>query len=275
MGRGRKARLDPRFREAGAVRERQSLRQPVQDHPPPDARAPLTFAVIGDFGTGIRNPSRPGRHQKDVADALEAAVDERGVRLVLTTGDNIYSSKTVLGIPVDETGDEDDDWFFTFYQPYRYIINRVPVYPCVGNHDGERDGGERRPAAIADNFYLNERFSGEESAGRASIGPGLFYRFNYGADVEFVCIDTSRQSLLFGNRFFRHPNHAAFLDAALRPPSPKGRAGASRSRTTLRFARAQTRQLALDARSSGPALLRSGRARVLSGHEHNFQLSRV
>src|SRR5687768_18315503 len=40
----------------------------------------------------------------------------------------------------------------------------------------------------------------------------LMYRFHYGADVEFVCVDTSRQSWLFGDRFFEHKNHASFLD---------------------------------------------------------------
>ena len=67
---------------------------------------------------------------------------------------------------------------------------------------------------LIDNFFLNERFTGEESAGRSSIGPGLMYRFHYGADIEFVCIDTSRQSMLFGDRFFEHKNHASFLDAS-------------------------------------------------------------
>ncbi|MDP8987281.1 MAG: hypothetical protein M3N11_02920 [Actinomycetota bacterium] len=51
------------------------------------------------------------------------------MRLILTTGDNIYlrSDNTP-----EATGDEDDDWFFTFYQPYRYILDHVPVYRSVG-----------------------------------------------------------------------------------------------------------------------------------------------
>ena len=76
-------------------------------NPHPEKPAPLTFAAIGDFGTGIRHPSTPDRQQREVAGALEKSVDEHDVRLILTTGDNIYAGRTLLGIPVGATGDED------------------------------------------------------------------------------------------------------------------------------------------------------------------------
>ena len=44
-----------------------------------------------------------------------------------------------------------------------------------------------------DNFYLAARLAAEEAAGRASVGPGLFYRFKVASDVEFVCLDTSKE----------------------------------------------------------------------------------
>ncbi|HEX8558788.1 MAG TPA: metallophosphoesterase [Pyrinomonadaceae bacterium] len=250
-------------------------------HPPPDERAPLTFAVIGDFGIGVRKASTPSRCQREVAAALDRAVGERGVRLLLTTGDNIYAGKTLLGMPIGATGDEDDDWFFTFYQPYRYVINRVPVYPAVGNHDtGETEASDDRQQ-LMDNFFLNERFSGEESAGRSSVGPGLMYRFHYGADVEFVCVDTSRNSLLFGERFFEHQNHASFLDASFPAPSAGGGDG-GRAPWRIPFthhppfcagpkhsnSKSMIRRLV-------PMFRRSGVRAVFSGHEHNFQHSRV
>jgi hypothetical protein len=244
-------------------------------HPHPEARAPLTFAVIGDFGIGVRKLSTPSRCQREVAEALERAVDARGVRLLLTTGDNIYAGKTLLGIPVGATGDEDDDWFFTFYQPYRYVINRIPVYPAVGNHDtGETEASDDRQQLI-DNFFLNERFSGEESAGRASIGPGLMYRFRYGADVEFVCVDTSRQSMLFGGRFFEHPNHASFLDASF----PEKEEGARPWRIPFTHhppfcAGPQHGNSKSLIKHILPMFERSGVRAVFSGHEHNFQHSR-
>ena len=247
-------------------------------HPHPEQSASLTFAVIGDFGTGVRKPSKPERRQREVAAALERAVVERDIRLVLTTGDNIYAGKTLFGIPVGATGDEDDDWFFTFYQPYRYIINRVPVYPTVGNHDsGETEASDDRQQLL-DNFFLNERFTGEETAGRASIGPGLFYRFRYGADIEFICLDTSRKSLLFGRRFFEHPNHAAFIDAAFPALSnPNERAPVWRIPFTHHPPycagpqHSNSRSL-LD--HIVPLFTRAGVRAVFSGHEHNFQHSR-
>jgi tartrate-resistant acid phosphatase type 5 len=248
-------------------------------HPHPEERAPLTFAVIGDFGIGVRKASKPDRCQREVAAALDKAVDVKGVRLLLTTGDNIYAGKTLLGIPFGATGDEDDDWFFTFYQPYRYIINRIPVYPTVGNHDtGETEASDDRQQLI-DNFFLNERFTGEESAGRSSIGPGLMYRFHYGADIEFVCIDTSRQSMLFGDRFFEHKNHASFLDASFPEVAAEGTV-----ERPWRIPFSHHPPFCAGPRHSNsksmikhlvPVFKRSGVKAVFSGHEHNFQHSRV
>ena len=248
-------------------------------HPHPDERAPLTFAVIGDFGIGVRRASKPDRCQREVAAALDKAIDARGIRLLLTTGDNIYAGKTLLGIPFGATGDEDDDWFFTFYQPYRYLINRIPVYPAVGNHDtGETEASDDRQQLI-DNFFLNERFTGEESAGRSSIGPGLMYRFHYGADIEFVCVDTSRQSMLFGDRFFEHKNHASFLDAAFPDVAVEGTVGRPWRIPFTHHppfcAGPQHSNSKSMIRHLVPIFIRSGVKVVFSGHEHNFQHSRV
>jgi tartrate-resistant acid phosphatase type 5 len=184
-------------------------------HPHPDISAPLRFAVLGDYGTGVRKPPTATRRQHDVALALERAVNETHVRLILTTGDNIYAAQTLFDLPLGDTGDEDDDWFFTFYQPYRYIINRVPVYPCAGNHDtGETERSDDRQQLL-DNFYLHERFAGEAAVGRALLEPGLFYRFRYGADIEFLCVDTSKNSLIFGDRLFTKAPALHFLRQAL------------------------------------------------------------
>src|SRR5687767_2110789 len=156
----------------------------------PDPTVPsasLSFAVIGDFGIGVKRDS-PTRRQQKVANALRKAVDSDHVRLILTTGDNIYAGVRLLGIAVGGTGDEDDDWFFTYFQPYRYVINRVPVYPSIGNHDADETESRDDRTQLEDNFYIRERVAGEEAAGRASFesGQGLFYRFRYSSEVEFV-----------------------------------------------------------------------------------------
>jgi hypothetical protein len=261
--------------QQGLVEAGRSYDNRFRTHPRPETDADLTFAVIGDFGTGIRKPSSEGRRQREVAEALAASVERDGVRLLLTTGDNIYAGRSFLGLPIGSTGDEDDDWFFTYFQPYRYVINRIPVYPCIGNHDGNETEANDDRDQIMDNLFLAERLKGEEAAGRASIGPGLFYRFRYGSEVEFVCIDSSRRSLLFGQRFFRHPNHAAFLEAAF----PHVSAGPTASpRWRIPFAHHPpycAGPMWGNSRSSiehlVPLYRRSGVRFVLSGHEHNFQ----
>jgi tartrate-resistant acid phosphatase type 5 len=236
------------------------------------AAKPLTFAIIGDFGTGIKEHDRP---QKKVADALKRAVDIHDVRFILTTGDNIYASRRILGIPVGGQGDEDDDWYFTYYQPYRYIINRIPVYPSIGNHDSSETEDREDRGQVIDNLYIAERIKGEEAAGRASTDPGLFYRFRYGSDIEFICIDTSRESI-FSPRLYKHPKHADFLSKALpagaapensaplwRIPfghHPPFCAGPSHHNTSGMEELVQRFRLA-------------GVRAVFSGHEHNFQHS--
>ena len=234
--------------------------------------ASLTFAVIGDFGVGVRQAS-PARRQQQIADALRRAVDSDGIRFILTTGDNIYAGKKLLGIPIGSTGDEDDDWFFTYFQPYRYIINRVPVYPSIGNHDAAESEDCDDRAQVEDNFYIVERVSGEAAAGRASFGPGLFYRFGYGSDIEFVCIDTSKETFFIGHRLFELPKHWTFVEASFpeggdrkwripfshHPPFSAG----PRHHNTKSMARLI------------PLFQRAGVKAVFSGHEHNFQHSRV
>ena len=246
-------------------------------NPHPEISAPLAFAVLGDFGTGVRKLSSSKQRQREVAASLQQAVDERKVRLVLTTGDNIYAAKKFLGfIPAGDTGDEDDDWFFTFYQPYRYILNRVPVYPAVGNHDdGETEKSDDRKQMM-DNFYLRERFLGEE--GLSSVDPGLFYRFRYGADFEFLCVDTSKSSPLLGDRVFKNEKHLQFLKSALPDKADESRRPAWRipfmhhPAYTAGPVHHNSRSI-IDTLT--PLFKRAGAQIVLSGHEHNFQHSIV
>lgn len=241
-------------------------------HPDPNVPAgPFTFAVIGDFGVGIRK-EKDDRRQRQVAEALERAVDEHDVRLILTTGDNIYRSGGFLGLIGGDTGDEDDDWYFTYYQPYRYVINRVPTYPAIGNHDANETEERDDRTQLVDNFYINQRIAGEEAAGRASLDPGLFYRFRYGSEVEFICLDTSKEGL-FDKRLFAHPKHEEFLHAAL--PEAGGAPG-----WRIPFCHhppfcAGPRHHNTDGMEAlVKRFERAGVRLVLSGHEHQFQHSR-
>lgn len=237
---------------------------------PTRAVADLTFGVLGDFGVGVRK-AKADRFQQQIGDALKVAADTRRIRFILTTGDNVYASKKFLGIPVGGSGDVDEDWFFTYFQPYRYVINRIPVYPSVGNHDtGESEHDDDR-AQVEDNFYVRERIASEQSAGRASFGPGMFYRFRYGSTLEFICIDTSKENV-FAKRLFEHPNHGDFLEQAF----PAVRDGIAR----FPFCHhppfcAGPRHFNTESMIEKlvPLFRRAGVKAMFTGHEHQFQHS--
>jgi hypothetical protein len=231
---------------------------------------PFTFIVLGDYGTGIRK-STPKRRQREIAEAMQVAFGQYDVRMILTAGDNIYAGNRILGLPVGAQGDEDDDWFFTFFQPYRYMINRVPMYPCIGNHDTAETEDRDDRDQLLDNLYLRERVASDEASGEASVDPGLFYRFRFGRDVEFIALDTSKEGFFRGKRLFEYPKHREWLEQTFASPGPRWRlpfchhppfnAGPKHGNTD----RMDTLL---------PLLARGGARVVFSGHEHNFQHSR-
>jgi predicted phosphodiesterase len=242
-------------------------------HPDPtlEPAGPFTFMVLGDYGTGIRR-STTKRRQREVAEAMQATFDEHDVRLIITAGDNIYAGTRILGLPIgSNTGDEDDDWFFTFFQPYRYLINRVPVYPCIGNHDSAETEDRDDREQLLDNMYLRERIASDEASGRASMDPGLFYRFRYGRDVEFICIDTSKEGFFRNKRLFQYPKHWEWIEQTF--------ASGQDVRWRIPFCHhppfcAGPRHHNTDHMETLLPLFAQGAARVVfSGHEHNFQHS--
>lgn len=236
--------------------------------PAPDAHAGLTFAAIGDYGVGSCSDSESSRRQRRVAEALEYLVARRGVRLVVSLGDNVYLGEQGTGD--DDGGGEDDDWYSSFYQPYRYVISRVPVFPAVGNHDTTDTEGSDDRAQMADNFHTAERFHDEES--RASVGPGLFYRFRHGADVEFVCIDTSHATPdEHVDRFFEDPRHLRWLTETFERPAPRWRIPFSHHPAYCAGPEHGNDDRILDVLV--PLFEAGGVRLVLAGHEHNFQLS--
>jgi tartrate-resistant acid phosphatase type 5 len=231
----------------------------------------FTFIVLGDYGTGIRK-STPKRRQRQIAEAMQRAFDQHDIRLIITGGDNIYAGTRILGLPIGtNTGDEDDDWFFTFFQPYRYMLNRIPVYPCIGNHDtGETEDRDDRDQLL-DNMYLNERVASDEAIGLASVSPGLFYRFRFGRDVEFVCLDTSKEGFFRGKRLYEYPKHWEWIERTF--------ADDGGVRWRLPFCHhppfcAGPQHGNTDRMDKLLPLFASGGVRaVFSGHEHNFQHS--
>ena len=227
---------------------------------PLDRITEMNFIVLGDFGRGVRKRSAGAQCQRDVARALERAVSAHNVRLILTTGDNIYRG-----------GNDDEEWFYTYFQPYRYVINRIPVFPSFGNHDdGETEGRDDR-TQLYDNLYLFPHFTQLRAEQDSSIEPGLFYRVPFGAKIEFICLDTSKDGWL-GKRYFNKEQHQAFLARAFATPAPTWRIPFFHhppySAGPQHKGKRQVREL-MTARG------KPGGVRVaFSGHEHNLQYAR-
>jgi predicted phosphodiesterase len=96
-------------------------------------RSSVTFAVIGDSGTG-------DRVQYELAQQMAAVEARRPFDLVIMLGDNIYGRQ------------EPGDFVQKFERPYKPLLDAgVRFYAALGNHDNERNrfyrpfnmGGER------------------------------------------------------------------------------------------------------------------------------------
>jgi len=240
-------------------------------HPDPTKPSPsVRFAAFGDYGVGIKSDSESSRRQRRIADVLDRAVAEHDVRFVVSLGDNIYRGER--GQVDDESGGEDDDWYSSYFQPYRYVLARVPVYPAVGNHDTTDTEGSDDRAQLEDNFYISQRF-GQSSAG-SSIGPGLFYRVKYGKDVELVCLDSSKADPdEHVNRFFQDGSHLDWLGDVFSEPSVRWRIPFSHH--PVYCAGPSHGNDAEMLETLVPLFDQGGVRLVLAGHEHNLQLSEV
>ncbi len=239
--------------------------------PAPDAPTPpLRFVALGDYGVGIRSDSESSRRQRRVAELLHRLVTDHDVRFVVSLGDNIYQGEQ--GQVDDESGGEDDDWYSSYFAPYRYVIARVPVFPAIGNHDTTDTEGSDDRAQMEDNFHVAARFPGEPD--RASIGPGLFYRLRYGRDLELVAIDTSQDSDDERyHRFFQEPDHLGWLDDAFAAADVRWRIPFSHH--PLYCAGPSHHNDAEMLETLLPLFDRGGVRLVLAGHEHNFQVCEV
>ncbi len=81
------------------------------------------FAVVGDFGTG-------GPAEYAVARRMCARHDRLPLRMVVTTGDNIYPN------------DSPDRFGPAFFEPFACLFDRgVPWHATLGNHDVQAHGG--------------------------------------------------------------------------------------------------------------------------------------
>ena len=148
---------------------------------------PFTFAVIGDFGAGIRRPSTATRRQREVGLALQRAVDTEHVRLILTTGDNIYAAQRFLALDRGLGRRRRRLVLHVTSSRIATSINRVPVCPSIGNHDTRRDRGARRPRAGHGQFL-------PPRAARQRRGRRAVRRSARGCSIAFASRRTSSSS---------------------------------------------------------------------------------
>jgi tartrate-resistant acid phosphatase type 5 len=229
----------------------------------------LTFAILGDFGRGVKKPSGENC-QKEIARTLTQVAREHDLRLILSTGDNIYRTS-------DGPGKEDDDWFFTYFQPYRFLLNRVPVFFCIGNHDSGEvplEPSDDR-TQIYGNAYIRERFGSLVPVDDASLEHGLFYRFRFGKDIEFVCLDTSKQRIIFsGGRFFRRKKNWPFIEKAFPGNGGPGVKWLLPFFHHPPYCAGPSHDSQISVREFFSSyFVRAGVRAVFSGHEHMFQHS--
>lgn len=237
---------------------------------PDDPTPPLRFAALGDYGVGIRSDSESTRRQRRIAEVLDRLVTDGDVRLVISLGDNIYQGE--VGEVGDNSGGEDDDWYSSYYAPYRYVLARIPFFPAIGNHDTSDTEFSDDRTQLDDNFHLHQRFG--NTAGRSSVGPGLFYRLRYGCDVELVAIDTSVATTSEGvHRHFQAPHHRVWLEEVFSTDDVRWRIPFSHHPAYCAGPKhLNDEEICEDVT---PLFATGGVRLVLAGHEHNFQISEV
>lgn len=242
-----------------------------------DQPSDLNFVVLGDYGKGINQLTGGDRFQGPIAQALEQSMVTYRPRFLLTTGDNIYKG-----------GSNDKDWFLKYFQPYRYIISQIPVYPTVGNHDdGETEDSTDR-TVLYDNFLMKERLRNDTTA-LVDQEAGLFYQIRYGSDIEFVCLDTASHTILnrYPNRKFNLPRGSQFITALTsrplnqtprwlipffhHPPFCAGPTHASHLNVSTGKGEGDYGSLT---KAQFDALIQAGVRVVFSGHEHNFEYAK-
>jgi DNA repair exonuclease SbcCD nuclease subunit len=218
----------------------------------------------------MRADAESSRRQRRIADVLERLVADHDVRFVLSLGDNIYQGEQ--GRVDQEGGGEDDDWYSSFFQPYRLAIARVPIFPAIGNHDSADTEGSDDRAEMEDNFHIHERF--HHGLETASVMPGLFYRLRYGADLELACLDTSLDSEHKEiHRYFQAPKHQEWLRSTFGRRADRWLIPYSHHPVYTAGPNHQNDEEMRDALE--PFFDAADVRLVLAGHEHNFQVSEV
>ncbi len=121
---------------------------------PPAPDAPLRFVALADSGAG-------SEAQIDLAALFQALAPD----LVVHAGDAVYETGALQEIDR------------AYFLPYRDLIDDIPFYVALGNHDTYANGGQ----ALLDNLYLPVN---------GADGTERFYSFDV-AGAHFVALDSN------------------------------------------------------------------------------------
>lgn len=145
---------------------------------------PLRFVVFGDCGGG-------GAAQRDVA----LRIAESDPDLALLTGDLIYESGREIELDPH------------YFRPYRELVDRIPFYAALGNHDVIAEGG--RP--LLDAVHL----PGDERTYSFDRGPAHFVALDSNGDLDAQALwletDLAASAATWTFVFFHHPPYSTSI----------------------------------------------------------------
>lgn len=195
------------------------------------------FASGIDIAEGLKDllPGRKGQWE------VAAEMEKVHADLFLHLGDLVYPWGRRCDYPE------------AFFLPYANLLRDAPVYPCVGNHDMMREGGQ----AFVDHFELR---------GKKTVSEGRYYAFTHGP-VQFIVLNsfTPRNRLTSGTEQWK------WLEQVLAGPKPAWRVVMlhmplyTSSRALNEPARPAMRGLL------HPLFVKTGVDLVLSGHDHLYE----
>ena len=213
--------------------------------PTPGTGIPVRVWVIGDSGTANDNA-------RAVRDAYRGFNGNAYTDVWLMLGDNAYSDGT------------DSQYQKAVFDMYPSILRQTPLWPTLGNHDGNSADSDTQTGPYYDIFTLPRL--GE--AGGVASGTEAYYAFDY-ANIHFICLDSHDSDRSPGGAMLTWLENdlAATTQKWIiaywhHPPYSKGSHDSDSSGTLT-----QMRENVL------PILESYGVDLVLSGHSHSYERS--
>ncbi len=209
------------------------------------SKVPLRAWVVGDSGTG-------GTAQRNVRDAMVAAVGESQPELFIHVGDMAYNSGTTL------------EFTLNFFGQYGAQLARMITWPAIGNHEGTSSDSASQTGPYYEAYVLP---TAGQSGGVPS-GTEAYYAFDW-ANVHFIVLDshesprtTAGAMLTWMQQDVAATNQDWIVALWHHPPYTKGTHDSDTESQLV-----QMRENAL------PILEAAGVDLVLAGHSHIYERS--